>query len=405
MKETDFKADEILIAGVSLGGVGGVSPDRYYSARLAPDILERGGAGTLDADALRKTLTGKNAAVSAAIGDRDESVSGQTSARDLDKFFEVLWARVITPRIDPGAFLAFKQQYSGFVKDRSNNPMAAFIDTIGETMSQKHPLAKPVSDSIVQTLNAGIALEVFADRFKDFSDFTFVIVGAVQTSALRPLVEKWLAALPSTGRVETPRDGGIRPPGGSITKVVRKGVDSKAQTTVIISGEVPWSRDAGLQAAAMSYILNNRMRTTLREDLGGTYGVGFATTISRWPTGRFSTSISFGAAPERVDSLRDVALSVLRKFAQDGPTADELAKVRESMLRDRETALRENEFWMELLQSDALWGDDPVEIFNGYAGKVRALDAAGIQALAKIVFNETNIARFTLMPEKAGRAP
>jgi zinc protease len=405
VKETDFKADEILIAGVSLGGVSGLSPERYYSGRLAPLILERGGAGSIDADALQKMLAGKRAAVSAEIGDRDESISGQASPRDLETFFEVLWARVVTPRIDQSSFLAFKQQYSGLVKDRANSPMAAFIDTIGETMSQKHPLAKPVSDSLVQTLNVEIARDVFTDRFRDFSDFTFVIVGAVRTDALRPVVEKWLGALPAGGRVETPRDPGIRPPGGSITKVVRKGVDPKAQTSVIISGEIPWSRDAGIQAAAISEILNVRMRGTLREDLGGTYGVGVATALSRWPSGRFSTSISFGSAPERVDSLREVALSVLRKFAQEGPTADELAKVRESMLRSRETALRENEFWMELLQSEALWGDDPVETFGAYAARVRALDAPGLQAFARIVFNETNIARFTLMPEKNSRTP
>jgi zinc protease len=106
-----------------------------------------------------------------------------------------------------------------------------------------------------------------------------------------------------------------------------------------------------------------------------------------------------------VDSLREVALSVLRRFAQDGPTADEVARVRESMLRDRETALRENEFWMDLLQSEALWGDDPVEIFSAYAARVRALDARGIQTLARIVFDETNIARFTLMPENSRRTP
>jgi zinc protease len=274
-------------------------------------------------------LTGKRAAVSAEIGDRDESVSGQASPKDLDTFFEVLWARVITPRVDHAAFLAFKQQYSGLVKDRSNNPMAAFIDTSGKTMSQNHPLAKPVSDSLVQTLNVDIARDVFSDRFKDFSDFTFVIVGAVRADALRPHVEKWLAALPGGGRVEAPHDPAIRPPGGVITKVVRRGVDPKAQATVIIGGEIPWSREAAIQAAAISEILNVRMRATLREDLGGTYGVGVATTLSRWPEGRFTTSISFGSSPERVDSLREVALSVLRRFAQEGPTADEVARVRE----------------------------------------------------------------------------
>jgi zinc protease len=202
-----------------------------------------------------------------------------------------------------------------------------------------------------------------------------------------------------------PKDAGVVPPAGRITKVVRRGVDPKAQTTIILSGEIPWTQDASLRASALASILGIRMRETLREDLGGTYGVGVGVTLHRWPSGRFSTSVAFGAAPERVDSLADVAVSVLRKFADQGPTADELAKVREAMIRDRETALRSNEFWVDLLQNEALWGDDPVQTFRSYESSVRAIDAAALQALARIVLNETNIARFTLVPEKSGRVP
>lgn len=403
IKPTDFQNDEILVAGVSLGGASGLSPERYYSARLAPLILERNGAGSIDATALQKLLAGKNVGVSADIGDRDQSVSGSTSPRDLDAFFEVMWAKLMTPRMDADAFRAFKQQYTGMVKDRSNNPMAAFVDTIGETMSQKHPLAKPVSDSIVQTLDQNIARDVFVDRFRDFSDFTFVIVGAVTPASVRPIVEKWIAALPSGGRVDVPKDAGMRPPGGHITKVVRKGADPKAQTSILITGEIPWTPDAALRASAVSGILSMRMRETLREDLGGTYGVGVAVTLDRWPVGRFTTSVAFGSDPQRVDSLGDIALAVLRKFAAEGPTNDELAKIREAMLRSRETDLKQNQFWIDLLESQPLWGDDPVNTVQTFDSRVRALDAATLQALARTVLNETNIARFTLVPERISR--
>jgi zinc protease len=405
VKPTDFQSDQILIHGASLGGAAGLSPAQYYSARLAPLILERGGAGNVDASTLEKMLTGKRAALSADIGDREESISGDASPRDLQTFFELLWAKAITPRIDTAAFLAFQQQYRGMVKDRINSPAAAYFDTIAETMSQGHPLAKAVSDSIVQTLSAQIALDVYRDRFRDFSDFTFVIVGAVTTDAVRPFVEQWLGALPSGGRVETPHDAGVRPPTGRITKVVRKGIDQRAQTSMIITGDIPWSRDAAMRASAMTNILMIRMRETLREDLGGTYGVSVGVSVNRWPTGQFATSVAFGADPSRIDSLADVALNVLRRFAQDGPTPEELAKVREGMLRDRETALRSNEFWVELMQNQALWGDDAAESASSYTTRVRALDISGIKALARIVLDEANLARFTLLPEKSGRTP
>ncbi|HYV97858.1 MAG TPA: insulinase family protein [Gemmatimonadaceae bacterium] len=400
IKPTDFKADEILVTGVSIGGVGGVPPDRYYSARLGPLLLERGGAGTIDAIALQKMLAGKVAAVSADVDDRTESVGGQTSPRDLDLFFQLMWAKLETPRVDTAAVTAIKQQYVAFVKNRSNEPTAVYGDTIGETMAQYHPLAKPVTEEAIKAFDVNVSLDVFRDRFKDFSDFTFVVVGAVDMAALRPLVEKWVASLPGGGRKEVAHDPGIRPPTGTITKVVKKGVEPKATTTILITGKTPWTREGAMRAAAISAILDIRMRETLREDLGGTYGVGVGVGLDRWPEERFTTSVTFGASPARIDSLSNVALDVLRKFANDGPTSDELSKVRENLLRERETALKENEFWITMLQNQVLWGDDASDSYLTFANRVKALDPGSIKALAKIVLNTANMAKFTLLPEK-----
>jgi zinc protease len=223
VKQTDFSADRIIISGVSLGGAAGLTPQQYYSARLAPLMLERGGAGNVDADALGKMLTGKRAAVSADIGDREESISGETSLRDLETFFEVLWAKVTTPRLDTTALLAFRQQYIAMVRDRANNPLATFYDTIGETMSQKHPLAKPVSDSIVRTLSGQIALEIYRDRFRDFSDFTFVIVGAASAAAVRPLVERGSDRRPGESRRSSGKALTRKPRPTSSSAVKRRG--------------------------------------------------------------------------------------------------------------------------------------------------------------------------------------
>ncbi len=78
--------------------------------------------------------------------------------------------------------------------------------------------------------------------------------------------------------------------------------------------------------------------------------------------------------------------------------------MRENLLRGRETALRQNGFWLNLLESQALWGDDPIDNFQTFASRVKALDAASLRALARVLFNETNLARFTLLPERDGGA-
>jgi zinc protease len=402
IKTTDFQADQITFAGVSLGGVGTLAPKDFYSALLGPQLLERSGVGTMDAIALRKELTGKVAAVSAGIDQRGESISGQGSTKDITTLFELVWAKLMTPRIDTVAINAFKQQIGFAYANRANDPNAIFMDTVGVTMSSDHPLGQPLTSDDIKALDPAVSLRVFQDRFKDFSDFTFVIVGAVDTTTLRPLVEQWLAPLPGGGRRETPVDPGIRPPTGQITKIVRKGTEPQATTAMFITGELGWTRERSLHTAFISEILQIRLRERLREDLGGTYGAGASVSLERWPAGRFTTSVQFGSAPDRVDSLAANALAVLSTLAAEGPTADEIAKVKENLLRSRETALKQNAFWQQMLQQGTLWSDDPVELVTGYNDRVNAVTAAAVQATATLVLDPKNLARFTLVPAPAG---
>jgi zinc protease len=401
-KQTDFQADQVVFSGTSIGGVGADAGNikDFYSVILGPQLLERGGAGTLDAIELRKLLTGKVAAVSAAFDERSESVSGSASVKDIGTLFELVWAKLITPRVDTAAIDAFKQQLAPVFANRANQPAAVYQDTVSVTMGSGHPLTQPLTTEAIRQLDPGLALRVFKDRFADFSDFTFIVVGNVDEATLRPLVERWLAPLPGRGRRETPVDLGVRPPTGVIKKVVRKGVEPQAQTTILLTGETEWTRARGLHSQVLTEVLQIRLRETLREDLGGTYGAGASVSLERWPTGRFQTAVQFGSSPARADTLADVALEVVRKLAAEGPTADELSKVKENLLRSRETALKQNGFWQSVLQQSVLWGDDPTELITGYTARVEAMTLADITTTAKLVLDPTNRATFVLLPEK-----
>src|SRR5471032_2773765 len=93
--------------------------------------------------------------------------------------------------------------------------------------------------------------------------------------------------------------------------------------------------------------------------MGGVYGVGVFGGISRRPVEQYSFTITFGCAPDRVEELRKAALDLIESVKKDGISADIAAKVREQEIRDRETALRENGFWLAALLESARFSDDP----------------------------------------------
>ncbi|MEP6904668.1 MAG: insulinase family protein, partial [Gemmatimonadales bacterium] len=200
VKPTDFKADEILFGAYSRGGTSLAADPDVMSARLASQIVGLGGAGNFNRIDLAKKLSGKDVAVAPAIGETTEGLNGHSSLKDLETLFQLVYLDFTSPRLDTTAFNAFRAQVGPFLANRGASPDAVFQDTVQVTMSQHSVRARPVTPAVFAEVNPDKALAFYKDRFADASDFTFVFVGNADTIALRPLVERYLASLPSIGR-------------------------------------------------------------------------------------------------------------------------------------------------------------------------------------------------------------
>ncbi|MGQ0649570.1 MAG: M16 family metallopeptidase [Gemmatimonadaceae bacterium] len=402
LKPTDFKADEVLMRGWSAGGTSLVADEDVPSAALATTVVERGGAGEFDAVALGKKLAGIQARSGPFIDEMTEGVAGGASPKDLATLFQLTYAKLITPRRDSAAFVAFRNQVRPFFANRASNPEAVFGDTVSLTMANYHPRAQPVNVEFLEKVRSDRAFEIYRDRFADFSDYTFVFVGAFSLDAMRPLVEQWLGGLPSLGRKEAGRDVGIRAPTGVIEKRVRKGVEPKAQTLVLFHGPAQFSPVERHALRSVTEYVEMRLLDNLREALGGTYSVSVGGSLQRLPRQQFSISIDFGSSPERADSLYTAVRAVIDSVKAGHIDSADVAKVREQQQRALEVSLKENSYWLVNLTARVENEEDPSSLL-GYAELVRGLTREKINAAAQKYFSGENVARFVLLPER-GRA-
>jgi zinc protease len=398
LKPTTFKADEVLMRGWSPGGSSLIPDQDLPSAALATTLVERGGVGEFDAIALGKKLTGIQARAGTFLDDDSEGISGSASPRDLATLFQLTYARLTMPRRDTAAFLAFRNQVRPFLTNRATNPEAVFGDTVSLTMSQYSARDQPVNADFLDKVSYDRSLEIFRDRFSDFSDYTFVVVGAFALDSIRPLVEQWLGALPSKGRAEVARDVGVRPPDGVIEKQVRKGVEPKAQTVVIYHGPGEFTPAERHAVRSVTEYVEMKALERLREALGGTYSVSVGGSLQRWPVPGYSVSVQFGSSPERADSLFDAIRQVIDS-AKAGAIADaDVARIREQQLRGLEVNLKENGYWLLNLAARIESGEDPKGLL-AYPEFIRALTTEKLQAAAQKYFSDANRARFVLVPE------
>jgi zinc protease len=398
LKATDFNADQILFTAYSPGGASLLSDSTFIPASGADFISAVSGVGKFSMVELQKFLAGKRAAVSTSIDDLGEGLSGGGSPRDLETVLELVYLHFTEPRLDTTAAVALLQRYKGAIANRHSSPEVAFSDTLQVTMSQHSLRAQPVSPALVDRISLSKSFEFYRDRFSDASDFTFVFVGNLNVDSVKPQIAKWLGSLPSTGRKETWRDTGIRPPTGVVERVVKKGVEPKARTAIVFTGPFEYTRENRFHLTALAELLDIKLREALRENLGGTYGVSVGLSVSREPIPTYSFSIGFGAAPDRLEALTLAALAQIDSVKRWGATADYLTKVKQGALRSRETALKQNSYWLNQIQSfdQSGW---PMATIPDADKIIVALTSADLQAAATRYLRTDNYVRVSLYPE------
>jgi zinc protease len=399
VKPTDFKADEILFSAYSEGGTSLVPDSTYMSAMLSSQIMGLSGIGQFNRIDLGKKLAGKAARVSPSIGDMTEGLGGSASPKDLETMFQLTYLQFTGARLDTIAWAAFKQNVQPYLQNRGLAPEEVYGDTIQVTLSQNDFRARPISAATFAEVNPSRSLAFFRERFADAGDFTFAYVGTVDTTALKPLVEKYIASLPSAGRKDTARVTGKAPPRGVIQKTVRKGIEKKASTLIVFSGACSFSPESRVVMRAMIDAFQLRLDDLLREKLGGTYSPSVSGACNRRPRQEYAIQVRFESSDANVDALSQAVFALIDSIKTQGPRPADVEKVREQIVRSREVDIKQNSYWLSGIVSRDQNGESIEALLGAYDELVRKISAAQIQDAAKRYFDVANYARFVLLPQ------
>ncbi len=383
----------------SPGGLSLVPDSEFVSGALAGLIVENGGVADFDAIELRKKLAGKSFRVGSYISDLSEGFTGSASPKDLETMLQLLYLRATAPRRDSSAFEALRAQFNTILANRENQPEVAFQDTIDVTMAQHHPRARPLDTTLLATVRLNRAYDIYRDRFADVSDMTVTFVGNVTPDSLRPLVERWLGGLPTSGRHEQWHDVGIRPPAAAMEKIVRKGTEPKASTVMFFTGEAPYTPESRYALRSLCELLDMKMLETMREALGGTYSVSVSPSGSKYPVQDYQVMVNFGSAPDKVDTLYRSAMAIIDSVKRNGVSDADVQKVREQEQRTQEVSLKQNSWWASNISGRIQNGEDPRGLVT-YENFIRNLTGDQIRQAAIKYLDPARLIRFVLLPEK-----
>lgn len=401
-KHTDFKNDQVLMSAIRPGGKNTYGIADKYNAEYMISVISSMGIGEFSPVDLKKALSGKTVSVNPSFSANSEGFSGSSSLKDVVSMMQLIYLYGTSPRVDTTLFRSFIQKNKAQLAFLSANPQVVFIDSLFKVLYHHSPLAQisVPKPEYFDDLNLDRIMQMYKENFENANEMHFTFVGNITENELKPLLEKYIASLPATSKRFNYVDNKLRPVKGKVDVDVYKGKEPKALIIGVYSSEVPYSDELELKAQAISDILNIRIIDNLREKIQGIYGGGTQAQFEKIPYSHYTFFLQLPCGPEKVDTLLQAANAEIQTLIKNGPTKEDLEKVKKQWVEQHKVHIKENEAWLYQLQSFYFPADNP-DYFLHYEKYVNALSQKDIQNAAKLLLSTKNVVIGILRPEKS----
>ena len=385
VKKTDFKADEIRMSGFSLGGMTNFDAADKLNYSFMNGAVDAGGAGNFSNIELTKMLAGKNVSVTASVGSTQENVNGSCSPKDFETMMQLTYLYLTQPRKDEEAFTSFMNRMKAQLESSEANPLSVFSDTLSYEMYGQNERFINVKASMVDQVDYDRILELYKQAFADCGDFQFIFVGNAELDSIKPYIETYLGALPAKSAKQNYNKANLLIP----AKGTKENIFAKEQQTpmatvaMVITGNCTYNLRSSVLMSVLNQALDMVYTEEIREKEGGTYGVS---TYGMLGSERQDATLQivYQTDPAKFEHLNGIINTQLEKMAQQGPSDEQMQKIKEYMLKKYADNQKENGYWLGNIREMLYTGMDKTKDYEALVNGLTAQDVAQFaQALLK----------------------
>ncbi len=401
-KKTELKNDEIRFSAYSEGGYSLLETEDIHRAKYAPDFIDACGLGDFTPVQLDKMLAGRDVSLRPYIGRYSEGFSGGSRPEDLELLFQLLHLYFTEPREDEALFRAYRERFAAAISNRQKNPQIIYGDELTRLLFDGNERTRPLEADDVRDMQMEKVFRLFRGRFAAPGDFTFFFVGNIEEEMIEELASRYLGA--SSGwngeamKDETWRDVGVVFTDESTEARIYAGEEEKSRITLIYTGNFEWGLEENHALVSLEDLLTIRLREAVREDAGGSYGVGVSSAAHKFSDEEYALWISFSCKPERVEELIAVVERELAALIGGDVAENEAIKVREKQKSELEQQRQENSYWLGLLSAAHRY-DLPVSHLLDKERRIEGVTAAMLGRAAEEYLDGAVRLELVMMPE------
>lgn len=399
VKPTDFKADQVVMEGMQLGGTSTVADlADLESIRFYTYFADNAGVGNFSQSELNKMLTGKIASAKASVREFSASVSGSSTPKDVETMLQLAYLRMVAPRFEQTDLNVTLTYWRAVLANFVKTPDYIFNKTLVEKTTGNNPRATMGIPTMAQL--DSISLErmsrVYKQQFANANGMTFVFTGNIDMKTLKPLVEKYLGSLPSSKQVSTIGKYEVQNIKGVVKDEIKTVMETpKAKAAVAYSGDIAWTLAERINLAAIKHILDVRYTKSIREEAGGTYGVWVQMDADNLPRPEYEMLVLFDTDPSKIEQLLPIVYKEVNDMAGNGVSEENLKIFKEFAAKKFAENNISNGVWTSYLQDFYRWGYDN---YTDYLKELEGVTAESVKATANKIFTQGNVVTVVQVP-------
>lgn len=393
VRPTNFEPDEVNLKLFSLGGKNIYPDSEMPNLTYLMAGATIGGVAQYNDLTLEKMLAGKTATVTPFIDNDTRGMAGTSNVKDTKTLLELVYLYFTQPRKDPQAFKNLMEQQQEFLTNAHVNPMLAYNDTLHKVAYATNRMASMDKEQL-KRVNYNRIMHIYKELFANAANFKLILTGNININKLRPLLCQYIATLPSNNAKETIGTYEPKLVDGKKTYIFhKKQTTPTAITTIVIKGKMEYNNRNELLMDAIGQLLRIVYTEKVREDKGGTYSVQASGNLQHHPDDEALLRIAFQTDPQKYNDLIPIVYKELEKMATEGPSQQDLDKVKAYELKVYNQVLRMNNYWEYVLYTDLYNG---IDVDTDFRYIVENMTCGDIRTTLRNLLNQNNCIEVTM---------
>ena len=382
LKKTDYKENEILFSATAAGGSSAFDEKDYKEVKLLGTLMNLSGLGNFKGNDLSKALAGKLASCQFSLSRYMHGLSGNCTPKDVETMMQLIYLSLTNVTKDTKSFDMFKAAQITALDNQSNDPQAVYRDSLNSTLYMGSKFYRSMTSQEMAQVNYDRALELGKQLYGNCKDYTFFFVGNYDEATLLPLIERYLASLPSNGiQMKNKQVDTVK---GEVTNEFTKAMANPQDiATEMWKSKTANSLRASILVNVASRMLSMDYNRNIREKLSAAYYAGASDMSSLNLDGSINVGIS-ASAMLNPDKAKE-AIPYFEKGLQNAitnPNLEDLQKVKEILLKQADVTVKTNGYWMGTIVGYTLYGIDG---HTNYKKEVSAVDGKAVSDFIKNV--------------------